>query len=437
MKQPLRRPARMVALLAGTVAALGGIVGPVGASTGEAASSAGATAAAEGAILYAGHPAAVPGSYVVVLKDGQKGRAVDAAAADLAARYGATVRFTYRAALSGFAVRADAAQARRLAADPAVAYVAQDQTVRLADELADQKIETIDGRAGTDVFVQPNPPSWGLDRIDERSRPLDLKYHYPSTASSVTAYIIGTGIRYPHQEFGGRATLGVDTVGDGQNGNDCQGSGTFISGIVGGSTVGVAKAVKLRSVRVLNCSGSGTFVQVIAGIDWITADARANPGVRGVANMSVGGGAYQPLDDAVTNSIAANVHYSVAAGGSASDACNFSPARVPRATTVGSTDINDNRASFSGIGPCLDVFAPGVSIHSSWHTANNAYNTISGTTPATSYASGVAALWRHRFPADNADQVAAALANNATPGVVVNPGTGSPNLLLFMAMIPT
>jgi len=434
MNALMRRPSRMAALAAGVAAALAGLVGPVGADP--AGVHASVQAAAEGAVLYAGHPQSIPDSYVVVLRDGQQGRAVDAAAADLAARYGTTVRFTYRAALAGFAVRADAAQARRLAADPAVAYVAQDRTVGLADDAVAPKPVAADARTGTDVFVQPNPPSWGLDRIDERSRPVDLKYHYPSTAPSVKAYIIGTGIRYTHQEFGGRATLGVDTVGDGLNGNDCNGSGTYISGIVGGATVGIAKAVRLRSVRVLGCTGSGTFAQVLAGVDWITADALANPTVRGVANMSVGGGPYQPLDDAVTASIAANVHYSVAAGGSASNACNFSPARVPRATTVGATDSADNRAPFSSFGPCLDLFAPGMAIYSTWHTADNTYNTISGTTPATSHASGAAALWRQRFPADNADQVATALAVNATPGVVVNPGAGSPNLLLFMGMIP-
>ncbi|HEY0640322.1 MAG TPA: S8 family peptidase, partial [Pseudonocardiaceae bacterium] len=317
---------------------------------------------------------------------------------------------------------ADAAPDRAAGA----AGVAQDRTEVAADPPPP---------AGTDVIVQPGPPSWGLDRIDQRSLPLDLKYHYPNTAGGVKAYIIGTGIRFTHQEFGGRAVRGFDAIGDGQNGNDCQGSGTFIAGIVGGATVGVAKGTQLVSVRVLNCSGSGSYAQVIAGVDWITADAAAST-VPTVANMSVGGGAYQPLDDAVTRSIAGNVHYSVAAGGSASDACLFSPARVPRATTVGATTNTDARASFSAIGRCLDVFAPGMTITSTWFTSDTAYNTISGTTPATSHASGVAALWRHRFPSDNADHVAAALAANATPGVVTNAGANSPNLLLFMGMVP-
>jgi subtilisin family serine protease len=376
---------------------------------------------AYGSILGTETPNAVPGSYIVVLRPGRPATTADlgaaSAAAELTGRHGGTVRFTYQAALRGFAVQTSEQAARRMAADPRVAYVAQDQTVT------------------ADVFVQPNPPAWGLDRIDERSRPVDAKYHYPSGANSVRAYIIDTGIRFTHQEFGGRAVPGVDTVGDGRNGNDCNGHGTAVAGVVGGATVGVAKAVTLVSVRVLGCSGSGSTAQVIAGIDWITAQQTPN-GHRAVANLSLGGPANQALDAAVTASINANVHYSVSAGGSASNACNFSPARVARATTVGATDAHDNRASFSSIGPCLDLFAPGTATYTAWHTSDAGYSTLSGTSFSTPLAAGTAALWRHRFPADTADGVAAALANNATPGVVGNPGTGSPNRLLFMGMVP-
>jgi subtilisin family serine protease len=287
---------------------------------------------------------------------------------------------------------------------------------------------------GTTVFVQPNPPAWGLDRVDQRSLPLDAKYFYPSTAAGARAYILDTGIRYTHQEFGGRAVPGVDVIGGvTPPGFDCNGHGTHIAGTVGGKTVGLAKGVTLVSVRILSCAGSASFSQILAGIDWVTQDNRANPRPS-VASLPIGGGFFQPLNDAVTASIAANVHYAVAAGGSNANACNLSPASTPRATTVGSLDLNDNRASFSNFGPCVDFFAPGVGINSAWATADNAYLTISGST-ATAHASGAAALWRHRFPADNADQVAAALAANATPGVG-NPGAGSPNLLLFMGMIP-
>ncbi|HEY0640321.1 MAG TPA: S8 family peptidase [Pseudonocardiaceae bacterium] len=406
---------RRATLAVGLAAALGGLVGAaVPASSAEAGTRAGTRAGtAEGTVLYANAPDAVPGRYVVVLKEA----AVTATVDGLARQYGGTVDFTYTAALQGFAVRADARAARRLAADPRVAYVAQDQKVGLA------------------VSVQPNPPSWGLDRIDERSLPLDLKYHYPNTAGRVKAYIIDTGIRFTHQEFGGRAVPGVDTIGDGQNGNDCHGHGTHVAGTVGGRSVGVAKQVRLVAVRVLNCAGSGTYAQVIAGVDWVTQDAQLSRTL-GVANMSLGGGFYQPLNDAVTASIDANVHYSVAAGNSNADACTASPASTPRATTLGATDITDTRAAFSNHGTCVDVFGPGVNIYSATATSDSSYASFSGTSMASPHAAGTAALWRMRFPADDADTVAGAIAANATPGVVVNPGVGSPNLLLFMGMIP-
>jgi len=382
----------------------------------------------EGTIRDAGSAQAIPGSYVVVLAD----RVATTDARTLAARYGGQVTFTYAAALNGFAVRTTAEQASRLAADPRVAYVAQDQTVSLPADTLGEPVRA--SGAGTDTFVQPNPPAWGLDRVDQRSLPLDAKYFYPSLAATARAYIIDTGIRYTHQEFGGRAVLGVDVVGGvTPPGFDCNGHGTHIAGTVGGKTVGLAKGVQLVSVRVLSCTGAGTISQIIAGIDWITQDNRANPRPS-VASMPLGGGLSTALNDAVTASIAANVHYSVASGGSNSNACNFSPASTPRATTVGSTDQSDNRASFSNFGPCIDLFAPGVGITSAWATADDAYLTLSGST-ATAHATGAAALWRHKFPADNADQVATALVANATP-VVGNPGTGSPNLLLFMGMIP-
>ncbi|MEU4447129.1 S8 family peptidase [Actinosynnema sp. NPDC050801] len=363
-------------------------------------------------VLYQGHPDAVAGSYIVVLK-----RHEDLASARSAAP---GVTFTYRTALSGFAIRGSAAQAGRLAADPRVAYVAQDVRVRLEPQ---------------ELAVQPNPPSWGLDRIDQRSLPLDRNYTYPNTASSVRAYIFGTGIRYTHQEFDGAAVPGLDTVGGvTPPGNDCNGHGTHMAGTVGGRTTGVAKDVTLVSVRVLNCQGSGTYSQIIAGIDWVTRDAAAS-GRKAVALMTLGGGLNQPFNDAITRSINADVHYSVVSGSSNANACNYSPGSTPLATTVGATDANDAKASFSNYGPCIDLWAPGVNITSAWGTSDTAYSTISGST-ASAHAAGVAALWRHRFPGDSAVTVANALRANATPGVVTNPGAGSPNLLLFMGMIP-
>jgi Subtilase family/Peptidase inhibitor I9 len=377
-----------------------------------------AQAAPLGAVLYSGHPRAVADSYIVVLKHREGLRA-----ADLATRGVRGVTFAYSSALNGFAVRATADAARRLAADPRVAYVAQDLEVSLDDVSAQA------------LGVQPNPPSWGLDRIDQRSLPLDAKYHYANTAPDVRAYIFGTGIRYTHQEFNGAAVPGLDTVGGvTPPGNDCNGHGTHMAGTVGGQTTGVAKDVVLVSVRVLNCQGSGSYAQIIAGIDWATQDAAAS-GRRAVALMTLGGGFHQAFNAAITASINANVHYSVVSGSSNADACNYSPGSTPPATTVGATDSTDAKASFSNYGPCIDIWAPGVGITSAWGTSDTAYNTISGST-ASAHVAGVAALWRQRFPNDSAVAVGAALTANATPGVITNPGPGSPNLLLYSGMIP-
>ena len=388
-----------------------------------------AHAAPGGVVLYSGHPDAVAGSYIVVLEDG-----VDAASARSAVRGVRGVTHTYTAALDGFAVRTDATTARRLAADPRVAYVAQDLVVRLPEgDTATPAAPP--GPSAQALGLQPSPPSWGLDRIDQRSLPLDSKYFHANTATGVRAYVVGTGIRYTHQEFEGRAVPGYDAIGGvTPPGNDCNGHGTHMAGTVGGETTGVAKDVTLVSVRVLNCQGSGAFSQVVAGIDWLTQNAAAS-GQRAVALITLGSTTNLALNNAITNSINANVHHSVVSGASNANACNYSPGSTPLATTVGATDANDNKASFSNFGPCIDLWAPGVNITSAWGTSDTAYSTISGST-ASAHAAGVAALWRHRFPADSAVQVAAALVANATPGVVVNPGVGSPNLLLFSAMIP-
>jgi subtilisin family serine protease len=379
-------------------------------------------AALPGKVLYADDPRAVSGQYIVSLGANTSAADVERLASELTAKYGGARQFTYTAALPGFSVQASASQAALIAGDPAVEYVAQDIEIT-SDALA----------------VQPNPPSWGLDRIDQRSLPLDAKYHYPNTAGAVVAYVIDTGIRLSHQEFGGRAVCGWDPFGGGCLPCPVGGAqfhGTHVAGTIGGSRVGVAKGVRIISVRVFNCTGSTTAAVVIAGVNFVTLAQQLNPGQRSVANMSLGGGAFVPLDTAVTTSIANNVHYSVAAGNTNSNACNVSPARVPRATTVGSTQINDNKSGFSNIGPCLDLFAPGEGIFSASHTSDSAYLVLSGTSMASPHAAGTAAMWRQKFPADNADQTATALAANATPGVVINPGIGSPNLLLFMGMIP-
>ncbi|MEV4717263.1 S8 family serine peptidase [Micromonospora noduli] len=363
-----------------------------------------------GVVRAAGGATAVPDSYIVVLKDSAVARdRVGDTAKRLSGRHGGTVARTYGAALRGFEVTVNASAAARIAADPAVAYVEQNHTVSIS---------------GT----QANPPSWGLDRIDQRNRPLDSSYTYPNTASNVHAYIIDTGIRFSHNDFGGRATSGYDAV-DGGSADDCNGHGTHVAGTVGGSAYGVAKGVQLVGVRVLNCSGSGTNAGVIGGVDWVTANA-IKPAV---ANMSLGGGANSSLDNAVRNSIASGVTYGLAAGNdNGANACNTSPARTTEAITVGSTTNTDARSSFSNVGTCLDIFAPGSSITSAWYNSNTATNTISGTSMATPHVVGAAALVASANPSWTPAQVRNQLVANATPNVVSNPGSGSPNLLLYV-----
>jgi subtilisin family serine protease len=409
----ISRISRRLTLAVALATAVGGLAGAVPAASAPSA----VTAVTPGEIRYANEAKAVPDNYVVVLKPSTPPQETQRLARELASKYQGSVSFTYTAALQGFAIKVSEDRARMIAGEPGVEYVAQDQVVT------------------TDYFVQPAPPSWGLDRIDEHSLPLDAKYHFPSLGNTVRAFIIDTGILLNHQEINGRAFCGFDPWGMGCA--PCnQFHGTHVAGTVGGRTVGVAKGVQIISVRVFECSSSTTFALVIAGVDYVTLAQTINPNARSVANMSLGGSAFAPLDTAVTNSIAANVHYSVAAGNNNADACGTSPARVPRATTVGATTITDNRAGFSAFGPCVDLFAPGVNITSAVHTAVNAYGAASGTSMAAPHAAGTAALWRHKFPADNADQVHTALNVNATPGVVIGPGPGSPNLLLFSNMIP-
>ncbi|MQT02303.1 S8 family peptidase [Streptomyces jumonjinensis] len=363
--------------------------------------SAHSTTAPGGDLRLAPTATALPDSWIVVLKDGST------RAADL----GVTPKYTYRSALKGFSAKMSAAKAAKLAADPRVSYVEQDSRVSLS-------------------ATQTNA-TWGIDRIDQRDLPLSTTYTYNATGAGVNAYIIDTGIRTAHTDLGGRASVGTDTVGGGQNGQDCNGHGTHVAGTVGGTTWGVAKNVNLIAVRVLNCQGSGTNAGVIAGVDWVTANARKPA----VANMSLGGGANATLDSAVQRSIAAGISYAVAAGngdifGTPQNACNYSPARVPQAITVGATDRTDRRASFSNFGTCLDLFAPGVSITSAWGTNNTATNTISGTSMAAPHVAGVAALHLAANPAATPAQIRDAIVNNATNNKVTDPRTGSPNKLL-------
>ncbi|MEU7170836.1 S8 family peptidase [Micromonospora tulbaghiae] len=379
-----------------------------------AAASTPALAAPTGEIRYAGAADAVSGSYVVVLKGDAVGTAntlaartaVPDRAAGLAKRYGGNVGTVWSSALTGYSAKMTPAQARRLAADPAVAYVEQDRVMTTQ---------------GTQTGA-----TWGLDRIDQRNLPLNSTYTYPNTASNVRAYIIDTGIRTTHSDFGGRATWGTNTVDT--NNTDCNGHGTHVAGTVGGTKYGVAKSVRLVAVKVLNCSGSGTTAGVISGVNWVTSNA-VKPAV---ANMSLGGGASTTLDNAVANSINSGITYALAAGNSSANACNSSPARVASAITVGATTSTDARASYSNYGSCVDIFAPGSSITSTWRTSDTATNSISGTSMASPHVAGAAALVLSANTSYTPAQVASYLTSNATTGKVTSPGSGSPNRLLFV-----
>jgi subtilisin family serine protease len=278
------------------------------------------------------------------------------------------------------------------------------------------------------VVTQNNAP-WGLDRIGQRTLPLNGAYSYTTTGSGVNVYIIDTGIRRTHTQFGGRAVIGFDAIGDGRNTNDCHGHGTHVAGIVGASTYGVAKAVRLFAVRVLSCSGSGSNSGVIAGVNWVTQN-HIDPAV---ANMSLGGGISTALDNAVRNSIAAGVTYSIAAGNSNTNAANSSPARVAEAITVGSSTRTDTRSSFSNFGSVVDIFAPGSSILSTWRTSDTATATLSGTSMAAPHVAGVAA----RFLQSNRTASPAAVRNEIVAQATLNRLTGIPsgtaNRLLFCA----
>ncbi|MBT2395398.1 S8 family peptidase [Streptomyces sp. ISL-100] len=353
---------------------------------------------------------AISDSWIVTLKDGTT--ATDAVAQQLTHRGNGRLSHVYRSVLNGFSVKMTEAQARKLATDPHVALVEQDSVMS--------------------VSATQSNATWGIDRVDQRDLPLSGSYTYNTTASNVTVYVIDTGVRTSHSDFGGRASIGTDTVGDGQNGNDCNGHGTHVSATAAGSTYGIAKGAKIVGVRVLNCDGSGSTSGVISGVDWVTNNA-VKPAV---ANMSLGGSANTSLDNAVKNSIASGISYALAAGngnffGQPQNACNSSPARVAEAITVGATDNTDKRASFSNYGSCLDLFAPGVNITSAWKDSNSATKTISGTSMASPHTAGAAALYLAANPSATPAQVRGALVNNATNGKVQDPKSGSPNKLLY------
>jgi len=346
----------------------------------------------------------VAGRFIVTLRERTN-------PAGVAREHGVRPDYVYTHALTGFAgAISDAAR---------------------AGLLRDNRVVRVEPDGIATIVSTQSGATWGLDRVDQRSLPLSTTFTYTSTGSRVTAYIIDTGIRLAHSEFGGRAVTGFDAV-DGGAADDCNGHGTHVAGTVGGTVYGVAKQVRLVAVRVLDCGGSGTWSGVIAGIDWVTGNHAA--GTPAVSNLSLGGGANSSVDAAVRRMITDGVATAVAAGngnqgGRAQDACNYSPSRVAEAMTIGATDKSDQKARWSNYGACVDWFAPGVGITSSWYTGNNATNTISGTSMATPHTAGVAALYLAGNPGASPQMVRSTLYTATTKGKVTSSLTANNHLL--------
>ncbi|MGH3334216.1 MAG: S8 family peptidase [Nocardioides sp.] len=355
------------------------------------------------------HGTSASDHYIVVFDKGSSNDSVREAK-DKAKDKGAKVHHTYSNALDGFAATLSESALTELRNNKHVSFIEADRQVSVSDT--------------------QSPATWGIDRIDQRNLPLNNSYTYQRPGAGVKAYFIDTGMRRSHAEFSGRATSGYSAINDGRGTDDCHGHGTHVAGTVGGETYGVAQDVSLVAVRVLDCTGNGTDSGVIAGIDWVTGNHTA--GTPAVANMSLGGGVSSALDTAVNNSINDGITYALAAGNdNGANACNSSPSRVAAGLTVGSTTSTDARSSFSNIGSCLDLFAPGSSITSSWIGSDSATNTISGTSMATPHVAGAAAVYLQGNPGASPATVNSAIISSATTGKVTNPGTGSPNRLLY------
>lgn len=351
----------------------------------------------------------IKNQYIVILNK-DIGPAKDFAQ-NIAKQHGGRILQSYDSALKGFAIylpdTAGTAFIEAMKKNPQVLSVENDTVVNI------------------DATTQTNP-DWGLDRIDQKALPLNSTYSYSQTGTGTTAYIVDTGILSTHQEFSGRVLNGYTAISDGNGTTDCNGHGTHVAGTVGGTTYGVAKNVKLVPVRILGCDGSGASSNVIAGLDWILK----NGSKPAVVNMSLGGAASSSLDSAVENLYNNGYVMVVAAGNSNTDACTSSPARTSNAITVAATDNTDTRASYSNYGSCVDIFAPGSQINSSWIGSNTATKVLNGTSMATPHVAGVVAELLQSTPTATPQTITSNLLNQATSDVVKNP-SGSPNRLLY------